>query len=133
MIDSSPKARLRIDKWLWAARFFKTRALATTAVNGGKVHVNGRRVKPSRQLQVGDTLEVHRQQEVFTIQVDGLSEKRGPASLAAQLYTETEESQDKRAELSLQYKLNASLRPRSEGKPGKRDRRHIIRFIRKAR
>lgn len=132
MTQHPPQAKVRIDKWLWAARFFKTRGLAATAVNGGKVHVNGQRVKPSRPLQIGDKLEIHRQQEVFTIMITGLSDKRGPASLASQLYTETEESQAKRAELALQYKLNASLRPRGEGKPGKRDRRHIIRFIRKS-
>jgi ribosome-associated heat shock protein Hsp15 len=132
MTQNASTIKVRVDKWLWAARFFKTRALAAQAVTGGKVHINGQRVKPSRLLQVGDALEIHRQQEDYTVVIDALSDKRGPAYLASQLYTETEASQAKRAELALQYKLNASLRPKREGKPDKRDRRHIIRFIRKA-
>lgn len=122
---------LRVDKWLWAARFFKTRSLASVAVNGGKVHVNGQRVKPARALHIGDVLEIQRGQEHFEITVEGLNSKRGPAKEASLLYIESELSKQKREELALQYKLDASIRPHHERKPGKRDRRHIIRFIRK--
>ncbi len=122
---------LRVDKWLWAARFFKTRSLASEAVNGGKVHVNGQRAKPARALHVGDQLEIKRGQETFEIIVQAISSKRGPAKEAARLYNETDQSRIKREEMALQYKLDASMRPHHDRKPGKRDRRHIIRFIRK--
>lgn len=122
---------LRIDKWLWAARFFKTRGLASEAVSGGKVHINGQRVKSSKCVRIGDQLEIHRAQETFTVIVEQLSDRRGPARDAMQLYTETSDSIARRAEMALQNKLNAQMHPHSEKKPSKRDRRHIIRFIRK--
>lgn len=122
---------LRIDKWLWAARFFKTRSLASEAVGGGKVHINGQRVKPSKTVNVGDRLEIQRGQEAFIIMVEKLNDKRGPAREACLLYNETPDSQRLRAEAALQNKLNAQMHPHSEKKPSKRDRRHIIRFIRK--
>ncbi len=123
---------LRIDKWLWAARFFKTRSLATEAVSGGKVHVNGQRVKPSRSIHAGDQVEVQRAQESMVVIVQGIHDKRGPAKEACQLYTETEDSRSHREEQALQRKLNAQMYPRQERRPGKRDRRHIIRFTRKS-
>jgi len=122
---------LRIDKWLWAARFFKTRSLAAEAVSGGKVHVNGQRVKPARAVQSGDVLEIQRGPDLYVVEVHAINEQRRPAKEAQLMYQETEESIEKREAFALQRKLDGSLRPSSQKKPGKRDRRHIIRFIRK--
>ena len=122
---------MRLDKWLWAARFFKTRALATEAVNGGKVHRAGQRVKPSQAVQVGDTLEITRGQYSYSIHVDGLLKQRGPASVAATLYTETAESISLREELANELRLHAAQNPTRERRPDKRSRRRIIRFTRK--
>jgi ribosome-associated heat shock protein Hsp15 len=97
--------QIRIDKWLWAARFFKTRALATEAVLGGHVHVNGARVKPSKEIRPGDELEVRRGQTEWTVVVAALADKRGPASAAAALYDETPESAAARAQRALQRRL----------------------------
>ena len=83
---------MRIDKWLWAARFFKTRSLATEAVPGGRVHMDGARVKPAKDVRVGDRLEITIGEAVFAVEVRGLADKRGPASQAQRLYEETEES-----------------------------------------
>ncbi|MFP4607903.1 MAG: RNA-binding S4 domain-containing protein, partial [Thiohalospira sp.] len=84
--------RVRIDKWLWAARFYKTRGLATEAVNGGKVHLNGERTKPARGLKIGDTLTVRKESGTWTVVVEAVTDRRGSASQAETLYTETEES-----------------------------------------
>jgi ribosome-associated heat shock protein Hsp15 len=116
---------VRIDKWLWAARFFKTRSAATDAVLGGRVHVNDARVKPSKDVKVGDTVEVRVGQLQWTVVVRGLSEKRGSASVAATLYEETPESAAARelraSELRLARPLGADLGAR----PTKQDRRRI--------
>ena len=90
MSDAGPSQRL--DKWLWAARFFKTRTQAQEAVNGGKVHVDGDRVKPARAVRVGQMLEITRGEVMLTVRIEGLAERRGPAPVAATLYAETEES-----------------------------------------
>src|SRR5437763_7639594 len=87
---------VRIDKWLWAARFFKTRSAATAAVLGGRVHVNGKRAKPAKELTTGDTIELTMHAQKRTVQVMGLCDKRGPAAAAATLYAETRESIDAR-------------------------------------
>ncbi len=118
--------KVRIDKWLWAARFFKTRSLATQAVDGGKVHCNGDRVKPARMLQVGDQLRVRQGQFEMDVAVLGLSERRGPASEAVLLYQETPDSIAARA--ALKEQLRAEPVFEGKGRPTKRDRRHIIRF-----
>jgi ribosome-associated heat shock protein Hsp15 len=123
--------KIRLDKWLWAARFYKTRALAVEAINGGHVHVNGQRVKPSREVQIGDELRVSKTPNVFTIVVEGLSTKRGPASLAQTLYQETAESIEQRETLQMQRKLLAAANPTPRRRPDKRERRKIIRFINK--
>jgi ribosome-associated heat shock protein Hsp15 len=123
--------KVRLDKWLWAARFFKTRALATEAINGGHVHLNGHRPKPSRTLQPGDELSIRRGQEEFHIIVEALSDKRGPAGIAQQLYRETEESRSKREQLAEQRRLQAAATPHSTKRPDKKGRRKIIRFINK--
>jgi len=122
---------MRLDKWLWAARFFKTRSLATEAVNGGKVHRAGHRVKPSQAIQVGDALEITRGQYNYRIQVNGLMKQRGPARIAMTLYTETPESISTREKLAEQYRLNAAQTPSPQHRPDKRSRRRIIRFTRK--
>lgn len=128
MSDLEAVNKVRLDKWLWAARFFKTRSLATTAVNGGKVHVNDQRVKPSRAISVGDRLTVQRGLERYEIVIDGLSEKRGPAKVAQTLYTESEESIRGRDEAAaLRKAANQGMRP-SENRPSGRNRRLIRSF-----
>ena len=126
------KARLdvktRLDKWLWAARFYKTRHLAAEAINGGHVHHNGNRVKPSRVVQLSDTLTIHKTPFTFEIIVEGLSVRRGPAKEAQLLYKELDESIQKREKLAAQRKLDAAQFPHTERRPDKRDRRRIIRF-----
>lgn len=123
-------ANVRIDKWLFAARIFKTRALAAVAVNGGKVHVNGGRVKPSRDVRLGDVIAVTRESAGIELVVRGLSARRGPAAEARQLYAETEVSRragEARAELR---KARALVNPAPAKRPDKRSRRQIIRFTR---
>jgi len=123
------KQTVRIDKWLWAARFFKTRSLATEMVNGGHVQYNGDRLKPSKGIQVGDVLNIVRNQEQFIITVTGLAEKRGSATVAQSLYQEDEQSiKDRELQRELR-KLNAS--PAPNRRPDKKARRQIIRFRRK--
>lgn len=121
-------AKVRIDKWLWAARFYKTRSLASTAIKGGKVAVNGQRAKPSRELTAGDTVTLRQGYEEKTVIVQALSEQRGPASQAQQLYQETRESQQKRDKEKELRRLAAVQRPHGEGRPTKRERRQIHRF-----
>lgn len=127
----SDSERVRIDKWLWAARFFKTRALASQAVDGGKVHVNGDRVKAARAVRLGDRLEIRRGQEQFEVIVRALSDQRGPAVDAQELYEETEASAAKRTADADQRRALAAAMPRSEGRPDKRSRRAIVRFTRR--
>ena len=99
--------RVRVDKWLWAARFFKTRGLATEAVAGGRVHVNGDRVKPARDVKPGDTLEITVQDARWTVVVQALADKRGPAKVAQTLYEETEESKAGREQRRLEHRYAA--------------------------
>lgn len=124
------QAGQRLDKWLWAARFFKTRALAVEAINGGKVHVNGQRAKPSRNVHAGDRLEISKPPYSFAIEVLGLEKQRRPASEAQALYQETAESQAKREQLREQLKNEPLGFREQKGRPSKRDRRHIIKFTR---
>ena len=131
MSESSPAGRVRIDKWLWAARFFKTRALASEAVDGGKVHVNGDRVKAARALRPGDRLEIRRGTEQLEVVVRALSEQRGPASAAQALYEETEASAVRRQAMVEQQRAIAAGAPRFEGRPDKKARRAIARFTRR--
>ena len=95
----------RVDKWLWAARFFRTRSAATTAVVGGRIHVNGARVKPSKEVRVGDTVEVTIRSLRRTVEVAGVADKRGPAAAAATLYVEAPESISAREEAALERRL----------------------------
>ena len=119
--ETAGPGRVRIDKWLWAARFFKTRSLAADAVESGKVLVNGARVKPARALKPGDELEVRTPGALYTIHIKALSDRRGPAAQAAQLYEESEQSKRARA----QAKLENVAQPEaySKGRPTKRARR----------
>lgn len=120
--------QVRLDKWLWAARFFKTRSLAAEAIDGGKVHVNGERAKRSRIVRIGDRLEITRGREQFVVTVKDLSERRGPGSVAALLYEETEQSKQERKIASEQQRLNAMSSPGPDRRPTKQQRRKIIRF-----
>jgi ribosome-associated heat shock protein Hsp15 len=127
MVDHED-GRVRLDKWLWAARFFKTRALAAEAVEGGKVQVNGDRPKRARPLQVGDEVRVRLGPYEHTISVRALSARRGPASEAAGLYEETAASRTAREALAIQLKsLHAVFGP-DKGRPSKKDRRDIQRL-----
>jgi ribosome-associated heat shock protein Hsp15 len=116
---------LRVDKWLWAARFFKTRGAATEAVVGGHVQVNGARVKPAREVVVGDRLEITRSSERWTVIVTGLADRRGPASVAATLYDETPESVDERQRRRNERRLARPLGADLSARPTKRDRRRL--------
>lgn len=128
--EASEEVRVRLDKWLWAARFFKTRALATEAVNGGRVHVGGQRVKPARAIHPGEILRIQRDASEYVVIVRALSDRRGPAKEAALLYEETAESHQRREEYAEQRRLNAMTVPRLEGRPTKQDRRRIVHFTR---
>ena len=121
---------IRIDKWLWAARFFKTRSLAADAVGGGKVEINGTRAKPSRNLRIGDTLTIRRGPYEWTVIVSGLSNLRGPAAKAQLLYGETEASMAKRAAVSVQLKLERPPAFDLPGRPTKKNRRAILKWTR---
>jgi ribosome-associated heat shock protein Hsp15 len=121
--------RVRIDKWLWAARFFKTRSLAAEAIAAGKVEVNDERVKPAKLLQLGDVVSVRLGPYLHLVHVRGLSERRGPASVAATLYEETPESVAARAKLAEQLRMApAAFVYEEKGRPTKRDRRELDRF-----
>ena len=117
--------RVRVDKWLWAARFFKTRSLATEAVTGGHVHVNGERVKPARDVKAGDRLEIRRGQTRFTVVVTALADRRGPATAAADLYEETPESIADRAKRRDERRLAKPVGADLSERPTKRDRRRL--------
>jgi ribosome-associated heat shock protein Hsp15 len=114
---------VRIDKWLWAARFVKTRALAVEAVKGGRVHVNGQRVKPAREVAIGDEVEYVLGPMRRTVVVRAISRHRGPASEAAQLYAETPESVARGEELAVQRRIERAIAGDRGGRPTKRDRR----------
>lgn len=129
--DTSSEEKVRLDKWLWAARFYKTRALATEAIHGGHVHLNGSRPKPSRTLSVGDRLEIRKGSVQFVVEVEGLSGRRGPASEAVKLYRESEESIAAREAYAEERRLLRASQPKPDRRPDKRGRRHIIRFINK--
>jgi ribosome-associated heat shock protein Hsp15 len=119
---------MRLDKWLWAARFFKTRSLASRACELGRVHSNGQPVKPSHEVKVGDLLQVKNDSGEFQIEVLGLSEMRGPAPVAQKLYQETEASRELRLKLAEQRKAMPRFETSTEGKPSKRDHRQIDRL-----
>jgi ribosome-associated heat shock protein Hsp15 len=125
MSESDRSDDIRLDKWLWTARFFKTRALAAEAVNGGKVEVNGNRPKPSRVVRIGDELNIRRGPYEWMIVVKDVSRLRGPAMHAQALYEETVESVRKREAAIAQLKLERPPEFDSAGRPSKKDRRAI--------
>lgn len=121
-------ANLRIDKWLWAARFFKTRSLATRACELGRVQSNNQTVKPAREVRVGDLLQIGTESGDFQVEVLLLSEVRGPASVAQTLYRETESSRELRLKMKEERRAGMNFSPAPQGRPSKRDRRKIIQF-----
>jgi ribosome-associated heat shock protein Hsp15 len=126
-MSGTDSSRHRIDKWLWCARFFKTRSLAAQAVSGGKVHVNGERVKPAHAVRIGDRLSVMIGGAEAQFDVVGLPARRGPAQSH---YAETPESIERRAKLREQHRLAELSRPRPDGRPDKRERRKLVKVQR---
>ena len=116
---------IRVDKWIWAARFFKIRKLASEAVKAGHIEINGVRCKASKNVQIGDTLHIRKENESFTVVVTGLADKRGSATIAATLYQETDESLKQREQAAEQRKWKTLHAPAPEKRPDKRDRRKI--------
>lgn len=119
---------MRLDKWLWAARFFKTRTLASDAVEGGKVKLNGVATKPAKEVRVGDHLYVRSGDQDWEVVIQGLNEQRRPASEAQLLYAETRESIERRARIAELRRLAPSPVAEHKGRPTKRDRRQLGRF-----
>lgn len=129
MTDSAEPAKLRIDKWLWAARFYRTRSLAATAVEAGQVRIDGERVKAARALRAGDLVAVRRDGLVWEVVVTALAERRGSAADAAQLYRETEASAKTREDEVAKRRAAAAAGPRLDSRPTKRDRRKLQDFL----
>ena len=125
---ASSSSPVRIDKWLWAARFFKTRALAAKACDLGRIQSHGKEAKPAREVHLGDRLRVRTDSGEFEIEVLALSEVRGPAAVAQTLYRETEESKAARAQAAAERKALQEFAPLPARRPSKRDRRRIIQF-----
>jgi ribosome-associated heat shock protein Hsp15 len=121
-------AQVRMDKWLWAARFFKTRTMAARACELGRIDANGQAAKPAREVRVGDLLRVKNEGGEFQLEILALSEMRGPAAVAQTLYQETEASRELRFELLEQRKTLPHFEALREGKPSKRDRRELDRL-----
>ena len=120
--------QIRLDKWLWAARFYKTRSLAREMVEGGKVHYNGQRTKPSKLVEVGAILTLRQGSDQKTIKILAINGQRRSAQEAQLLYQETQESIDKREKIAEARKLNALTMPHPDRKPDKKERRNLIKF-----
>src|SRR3954454_18112130 len=130
MTPDDPETRVRLDKWLWAARFYKTRSLATEAVTGGKVDVNGERTKPAKMIKPGDEIRLKLGPYEHILIVRALGDRRGPASVAQGLYDETEASRAERERLASQLKMAPAMFVYEEkGRPTKKDRRDLSDFI----
>jgi ribosome-associated heat shock protein Hsp15 len=127
------ESEFRLDKWLWAARFFKTRALAASAIDGGKIDVNGDRAKRSRGLAPGDQLRIRLGPYEHIVVVRQLNNRRGPARVAMELYEETAESRQAREKRALQMKATDTAFQYEKGKPSKKERRDLLRFKDKGR
>ncbi|MBS61826.1 S4 domain-containing protein [Salinisphaera sp.] len=128
MTQSAHNNPVRVDKWLWAARFFKTRSMAAKAVKGGKVHVNGNRAKASTGVKIDDRLEITKGETAFEVDVRGLSEQRGPAAQAVQLYEETPASREHREVQASERRAARMTMPRPSLRPDKKQRRELRRF-----
>jgi len=127
---STDHERMRLDKWLWAARFFKTRQLATDAINGGKVHLNGQRAKPGKEIGVGARLEISKDQYLWDVTVTAIKAQRRPASEAVLLYEEGPDSRAKREAEVARRREEKGYNGQAERRPDKKDRRAIHRFKR---
>lgn len=123
--SDTPEATVRVDRWLWAARIFKTRSLAKTAIEGGKVHVDGQRTKPAKEVRIGQTLTVSRGATEITLVISALSGQRGPAKVAQLLYSETDESIEQREILSSRRRMERAGLQVPDSKPSKKDRRSL--------
>ncbi|KFC04736.1 ribosome-associated heat shock protein Hsp15 [Trabulsiella odontotermitis] len=127
-MKEKPTEAVRLDKWLWAARFYKTRALAREMVDGGKVHYNGQRSKPSKVVELNAVLTLRQGNDERTVVIKGITEQRRPASEAVTLYEETPESIEKREKMAQARKLNALTMPHPDRRPDKKERRDLMRF-----
>lgn len=127
-MKEKPLAVIRLDKWLWAARIYKTRALARAMIEGGKVHCNGQRSKPGKAVEPGAVLTLHQGYDQRTLVIKGMTEQRRPASEATTLYEETAESIERRERMALARKMNALTMPHPDRRPDKKERRDLMRF-----
>ncbi|HEX4503572.1 MAG TPA: ribosome-associated heat shock protein Hsp15 [Scandinavium sp.] len=127
-MKEKPTEAIRLDKWLWAARFYKTRAVAREMVEGGKVHYNGQRSKPSKVVEMNATLTLRQGNDERTVIIKGITEQRRPATEAVLLYEETAESIEKREKMAVARKLNALTMPHPDRRPDKKERRDLMRF-----
>jgi ribosome-associated heat shock protein Hsp15 len=130
MTIDEPGDSHRLDKWLWHTRFFKTRSLATKAITGGKVHLNGERIKPAHRIKAGDRISLSLQGIVGEFEVLGLPVRRGPAAEAQSHYSETAVSAERRARFKEQQRLANISRPRPDARPDKRERRQLVKLHR---
>ena len=127
-MKEKPVEAVRLDNWLWAARIYKTRALAREMIEGGKVHYNGQRSKPGKIVEPGATLTLRQGNDERILLVKGITEQRRPASEAVALYEETAESIEKREKMALARKMNALTMPHPDRRPDKKERRDLMRF-----
>ncbi|QUG74004.1 ribosome-associated heat shock protein Hsp15 [Erwinia sp. E602] len=127
-MKEKPTDGVRLDKWLWAARFYKTRAIAREMIEGGKVHYNGQRGKPSKLVESGAELTLRQGNDERTVVIQAVSDKRGPAGDAQLLYLETAQSIEKREKVALARKLNALSMPHPDRRPDKKERRDLMKF-----
>ncbi len=130
LIESLPsnEAKVRIDRWLWAARFFKTRSLAKAAIEGGKVHVDGQRVKPAKEVRPGQTLEIRRGDTVFVVIIEKVSDKRGAALVAQALYIETASSREQREAVTARRRMERAGLTIPKVRPSKKQRRALLKL-----
>ncbi|WPG20656.1 ribosome-associated heat shock protein Hsp15 [Kosakonia cowanii] len=127
-MKQQPAQEVRLDKWLWAARFYKTRAFAREMIDGGKVHYNGQRSKPSKIVELNATLTLRQGNDERTVIVKRITDQRRPASEAVELYEETAESIEKREKMAQTRKLNALTMPHPDRRPDKKERRDLMKF-----